>query len=53
MSDGLGSISKIFGSRRSKGFSDIRTFFRTNEQRLHLALPVAPCHEQRSGEARG
>ena len=32
MSDGLGSISKIFGSRRSKGFSDIRTFFRTNEQ---------------------
>jgi hypothetical protein len=45
MSDGLGSISKIFGSRRFKGFSDIRTFFRTNEstmtaQALHRTLAV-------------
>lgn len=41
MSDGLGSISMIFGSRGFKGFPDIRTFFRTNEQPVFFLGPTA------------
>ena len=42
MIDGQSNISKIFGSRRLKAISDIRTFFQTNEQ------PVAFVARQRS-----
>jgi hypothetical protein len=30
VSDGKSPISKLFGSRKLKGISDIRTFFRKN-----------------------
>ena len=34
-------ISKLFGSRKLKGISDIRTFFRTNEQPIFFIGPTA------------
>ena len=41
MSDGKSPISKLFGSRKLKGISDIRTFFRTNEQPIFFIGPTA------------
>ena len=41
MSDGKRPISKLFGSRKLKGISDIRTFFRTNEQPIFFIGPTA------------
>jgi biotin carboxylase len=41
MSDGKSSISKLFGSRKLKGISDIRTFFRTNAQPIFFIGPTA------------
>ena len=41
MSDGKSPISKLFGSRKLKGISDIRTFFRTNEQSIFIVGPTA------------
>ena len=34
-------LSKLFGSRKLKGISDIRTFFRTNEQPIFFIGPTA------------
>ena len=41
MSDGKSPISRLFGSRKLKGISDIRTFFRTNEQPIFFIGPTA------------
>ena len=41
MSDGKSPIAKLFGSRKLKGISDIRTFFRTNEQPIFFIGPTA------------
>lgn len=41
MSDVKSSISRLFGSRKLKGISDIRTFFRTNEQPIFFTGPTA------------
>jgi hypothetical protein len=41
MSDVKSQISKLFGSRKLKGISDIRTFFRTNEQPIFFIGPTA------------
>ena len=41
MSDGKSPIAKLFGSRKLKGISDIRTFFRTNEQPIFFVGPTA------------
>jgi biotin carboxylase len=41
VSDGKSPISKLFGSRKLKGISDIRTFFRTNEQPIFFVGPTA------------
>jgi len=41
VSDNQSLISKIFGSRKLKGISEIRTFFRTNEQPIFFIGPTA------------
>ena len=41
MSNNKSPISKLFGSRKLKGISDIRTFFRTNEQPIFFIGPTA------------
>src|SRR4249919_4106377 len=41
VSDGKSPIAKLFGSRKLKGISDIRTFFRTNEQPIFFIGPTA------------
>lgn len=41
MSNGKNPISKLFGSRKLQGISDIRTFFRTNEQPIFFIGPTA------------
>src|SRR5215211_5685283 len=41
VSDGKSPISRLFGSRKLKGISDIRTFFRTNEQPIFFVGPTA------------
>ena len=41
VSDGKSPISKLFRSRKLKGISDIRTFFRTNEQSIFFVGPTA------------
>ena len=41
VSDGKRPISRLFGSRKLKGISDIRTFFRTNEQPIFFIGPTA------------
>ena len=38
---GRWAISKVFGSRKLKGISDIRTFFRTNERPIFFIGPTA------------
>ena len=38
---GKWAISKVFGSRKLKGISDIRTFFRTNERPIFFIGPTA------------
>ncbi len=40
MIDGESNISKIFGSRRLKAISDIRTFFQPNEQPVVFVSPT-------------
>ena len=41
MSDKPSLISRVFGSRGLKGISEIRTFFRTNEQPIYFVGPTA------------
>ena len=41
MSGAKSSISKLFGSRKLDGISEIRTFFRTNEQPIFFIGPTA------------
>lgn len=41
MSERQGLLSKVFGSRGLKGISEIRTFFRTNEQPIFFVGPTA------------
>ncbi len=41
MSERQGLLSKVFGSRGLKGISEIRTFFRTNEQPIFFIGPTA------------
>lgn len=41
MSNRQSLISKVFGSRGLKGISEIRTFFRTNEQPIFFVGPTA------------
>ncbi len=41
MSERQSLISKVFGSRGLKGISEIRTFFRTNEQPIFFIGPTA------------
>ncbi len=41
MSERHGLLSKVFGSRGLKGISEIRTFFRTNEQPIFFVGPTA------------
>jgi hypothetical protein len=41
VSDRQSLISKVFGSRGLKGISEIRTFFRTNEQPIFFVGPTA------------
>jgi hypothetical protein len=41
VSDGKSPISTLFRSRKLKGISDIRTFFRTNEQPIFFIGPTA------------
>ena len=41
MSDKPSLISRVFGSRGLKGISEIRTFFRTNEQPIFFVGPTA------------
>jgi hypothetical protein len=41
MSERQSLISKVFGSRGLKGISEIRTFFRTNEQPVFFVGPTA------------
>jgi biotin carboxylase len=41
VNDAKSTISKLFGSRKLKGISDIRTFFRTNEQPIFFIGPTA------------
>src|SRR4029434_3509459 len=41
VSDGKSPMSRLFGSRKLKGISDIRTFFRMNEQPIFFIGPTA------------
>lgn len=41
VSNGESPVSKLFGSRKLQGISDIRTFFRTNEQPIFFIGPTA------------
>ena len=41
MNDRPSLISRVFGSRGLKGISEIRTFFRTNEQPIFFFGPTA------------